>query len=60
MKPVVTFIRLNKQITLQHNDLHNIYYLSCGQRGNRISESLADYIRATYKPGQIQPSSRYS
>lgn len=51
--PIVTFSKLNIKITLRYNEFHNVYYLSYGSRGNKISESLANYIMTTYKTEQL-------
>lgn len=55
---IVTFIRCNVVITLKHGV--SGYYLTSRRREKEISSSLAQYIILNYKPGQIQPNSRYS
>ena len=51
---IVTFERMNFQITLHRDEIS--YCLAIKGRINtkRISDSLGEYIKKTYKPGQFK------
>jgi hypothetical protein len=55
---IVAFVRMNDGIVLMKNDTG--YFLINKTRAKEISFDLANYIMNTYKPGQLQPNSRYS
>lgn len=57
---IVRFSRFGEEFKLRGNRYYNIYFLCFGSKSKPISQSLANYIMATYKPGQYQPNSRYS
>lgn len=57
-KTIVAFVRMRDGIILMKND-HG-YFIVNKTRAKLISFDLAHYIMNNYKPGQIQPNSKYS